>query len=49
MYKAYLAQANGKLPITEWESCYECMFIVRELRARKLGLPLPPLPSENAA
>jgi hypothetical protein len=46
MYKAYLAKAQGKQ--SRGNRAMAAVYRART-KARKLGLPLPPLPSENAA
>jgi hypothetical protein len=50
MYKALLAKSKGKDSITKHKRDISKQHIyAARNRARKLGLPLPPLPSENAA
>jgi N-acetylmuramoyl-L-alanine amidase CwlA len=50
MYKSLLAKSKGKDSITEYKRDISKQHIyAARNRARKLGLPLPPLPSENAA
>jgi hypothetical protein len=50
MYKALLAKSKGKVSITEHKRDISKQHIyAARNRARQKGLPLPPLPSENAA